>query len=125
MSIHKSKFTEKGREFVIVYEIDTADWSGGEDDRDACEWQLVEWFDSLAPQKKLAIFYAQNYAQDESSSFDPPNDGCPILGEVYAAESKAMRDNAPWVNESGECTTGFNLFLCVQDVESKALEPAK
>ena len=121
MSIHKSKFTEKGREFVIVYEIDTADWSSGEDDRDACEWQLVEWFDSLAPQKKLAIFYAQKYTPYESS-FDPPNDGCPILGEVYAAESKAMRDNAPWVNESA---TGFNLFLCVQDVESKALEPAK
>jgi len=95
----------------VKYEIDSDDWSSGEEDRHKCVSELEQWFDGLSLKSQLSIYYAQRCAndmQDKDEAFDPWNDGCPVILQVYAAQHRIIERCAPWVHT---CTTGFNFNL--------------
>ena len=103
----------------ITYEIDAMDWSdqSGHGDRDKCVEALGEWFDGLDFKSQLAIFYAQQFASDnmdqpaDQPQFDPMNDGCPWCQMVFEAQTRILKQFAPWVLSEGGPTTGYNLSL--------------
>jgi len=95
------------------------DWSdqSGHGDRDKCVEALGEWFDGLDFKSQLAIFYAQQFASDnmeqpaDQPQFDPMNDGCPWCQMVFEAQTRILKQFAPWVLSEGGPTTGYNLSL--------------
>ena len=102
--------TEKIME--VKYEIDSNDWGNNcEIDRHKCVSELEQWFDGLSLKSQLSIYYAQRCANDmqnKDEAFDPFNDGCPVIGQVYAAQHRIIERFAPWVHT---CTSGFNFNL--------------
>ena len=65
------------------------------------------------PNSQLSIYYAQRCANDmaeKGEAFDPWNDGCPVLQQVYDAETRILKKHASWLfGEGGQC--GFNFSL--------------
>ena len=102
------------KNITVNYEIDSMDWSCGDNDREKCVDALGAWFDGLSVKTQLSIYYAQKFANilQEQGGFDPWNDGCPVLQQVFAAQDRVLKRYAPW--RSG---TGFNLELITTGAE--------
>jgi len=106
------------KNITVNYDIDSMDWSCGDDDREKCVDALGAWFDGLSVKTQLSIYYAQKCANilQEQGGFDPWNDGCPVLQQVFAAQDRIIKKYAPWVFGEGG-STGFNFSLCTTGVE--------
>ena len=103
----------------VKYMIDKADWTSGHDDRDRCETELELWFNGLSLKTQLSIYYAQHTAnalQEKGDDFDPWNDGCPVLQQVFDAENRVLEKFAPWALKQ---PTGFNFSLFTTGVARK------
>ncbi|MAT12948.1 MAG: hypothetical protein CMM02_18285 [Rhodopirellula sp.] len=109
----------KRKVLQITYEIDDADWSSGDDDREKCVEKLSEWFEGLTFKNQLGIFYSQHYNASmgvvaNNDWFDTMNLGCPFQDMVFAAQSRILKRYAPWIPG-----TGFNLELFTTGIKYK------
>ena len=97
----------------VSYEINSDDWTSGLEDRARCVSELEQWFDGLSLKSQMSIYYAQRSANDmaeKGEAFDPWNDGCPVLQQVFNAETRILKKHASWLfGEGGQC--GFNFSL--------------
>ena len=96
----------------VGYEIDSCDWSSGEDDREKCVWALEEWFDGLSLRTQLAIHYSQGFNEQENNKFDTYRN-CPWQEMVQKAQWRILKRFAPWAPG-----TGFNLGLYTTGIET-------
>ena len=115
------------KEITVNYDIDSIDWSCGEDDRQKCVDALGAWFEGLSLKTQLSIYYAQRCANilQEEGGYDPWNAGCPVLQQVHEAEDRVLKQYAPWVNGENGPQTGFNFSLYITGVGVKELEKGR
>ncbi len=77
---------------MIEIEIDVTDWPHGFDqEREAAERDLREWFEGLSKKSQLAIYYAQQHVGMRDGvfdNFDPLNGDCPWFNMVRDAEDR-------------------------------------
>tara|TARA_R110002020_G_scaffold330688_3_gene546321 strand:+ start:161 stop:505 length:345 start_codon:yes stop_codon:yes gene_type:complete len=108
------------KRITVTFEIDHADWTSGHDDMYKCVDHLETWFMGLSLKSQLSIYYAQRCAFDMAErarfkfgeAFDPWNDDCPVLEQVFKAQDRAIKRFAPWKPD-----TGFNMELFTTGVE--------